>query len=150
MVAARIAKLDEGRPPKTAPIGAVSQKDAAEKLSVGHRSVQRAREVLNKGAPELAAKVERGEIRVSTAADIARLDKVVQREICERDKHGIKDEITRLRRAEAGMGGPHSEIKRISKTTSRRRLSKTKPTNTSLSKRRALDQSHQREQKTAD
>lgn len=43
MVAGRLANLKEGRPQKTAPIGAVvSQPDAAELLNVSRSSVQRA------------------------------------------------------------------------------------------------------------
>lgn len=70
-VAARIANLDEGRPGETAPIGAVSQQQAADMLNVGRRSVQRAREVIDKGGPELAALVDSGAVTVSAAASVA-------------------------------------------------------------------------------
>src|SRR5262249_43207967 len=53
MVAARIATLNEGRPTNTAQICAVSQEEAAQRLNVGRRSVQYAREVLDEGAQEL-------------------------------------------------------------------------------------------------
>ena len=68
MVAARIAKLEEGRPRKTAPIGAVSQERAAEHLNVSRRSVQRARKVLAEGGAETVAKVAQGNLAVSRAA----------------------------------------------------------------------------------
>jgi len=42
-------------------------------LNRGRRSVQRAREVLNEGIPELVAKVDRGEVSVTAAADLAGL-----------------------------------------------------------------------------
>jgi N6-adenosine-specific RNA methylase IME4/predicted DNA-binding protein (UPF0251 family) len=42
MCAARVATMGEGRPSKTAPIGAVSQDSAADMLSVSRRTVQRA------------------------------------------------------------------------------------------------------------
>ncbi len=81
MVAARLASLPEGRPPlnsenkETAPIDAVygvSQERAAEILNVGRSSVQRAREVLDDGAPELVSAVERGRLAVSAAANLAK------------------------------------------------------------------------------
>ncbi len=56
MVAGRLANLKEGRPQKTAPIGAVvSQPDAAELLNVSRRSVQRAVAVQRDGTPDLTA-----------------------------------------------------------------------------------------------
>ncbi len=58
MVAARIATLRVGRP-ENAPIGAITQPEVAEDLNVGRRSVQRARAILDRGAPELVAAVER-------------------------------------------------------------------------------------------
>ncbi len=58
MVAARIATLPQGAN-QHAPIGAPSQESAAEDLNVGRRSVQRARAILEHGAPELVAAVER-------------------------------------------------------------------------------------------
>ncbi|MBB5270312.1 hypothetical protein [Quisquiliibacterium transsilvanicum] len=79
MVAGKLAKLRKGAN-QHAPIGApaVSQDAAAELLNVGRRSVQRAREVLDHGAPELVAAVERGEVSVSAAANAARAPKDVQ------------------------------------------------------------------------
>ena len=59
LVAARIATLPAHRP-GTASIEAVSQPHAAELLNVGRASVQRAREVIDRGAPELVAAVLRG------------------------------------------------------------------------------------------
>lgn len=46
---------------------------AAELLNVSERSVARAKNVINNGTPELTSQVESGNIRVSTAADIATL-----------------------------------------------------------------------------
>ena len=50
-------------------------------LNVGKRSVERAAEVRGHGVPELAEKVERGEVSVSAAADVAGLPESEQREI---------------------------------------------------------------------
>lgn len=72
MVAAKLAQLGEGRPSKTAPIGAVSQDAAGEMLNVGRRTVQRARDVIDDAVPELASAVERGDVSGSAAADVAR------------------------------------------------------------------------------
>jgi N6-adenosine-specific RNA methylase IME4 len=78
MVAAKLATLRCGDNQHTEglPIGRSS-----ELLNVGERSVARAREVLDKGAPELATAVERGQVSVSAAADIASVSQEQQREI---------------------------------------------------------------------
>lgn len=57
--------------PESTSEATVSQSDAAEMMSVGRRSVQRAATVLEKGAPELQEAVNQGRVAVSTAADIA-------------------------------------------------------------------------------
>jgi hypothetical protein len=41
-------------------------------LNVGERSVRRAREVIERGDPELVSSVERGEVAVSAAAEFAK------------------------------------------------------------------------------
>ena len=51
----------------------INNKDAAEKFNVSERLVKTGKQVLNNGIPELTAKVESGQVRVSTAADIATL-----------------------------------------------------------------------------
>jgi hypothetical protein len=58
MVAARIATLPQGAN-QHAQICAPSQESAAQDLSVSRRTVQAARKVLDRGAPELVAAVER-------------------------------------------------------------------------------------------
>lgn len=98
MVAARIANLRDGqrkdlasRPDESAmadasgdgapsPIGepSVTQAEAAEMLNVGKRSVERAREVQERGVPALSAAVDAGEVSVSAAAEVARLPQDVQ------------------------------------------------------------------------
>ena len=71
MVAAKLATLRRGDN-QHSPVGETSQAQAAELLNVGKRSVERAKEVREDGAPELQAVVERGQVSVSAAADICR------------------------------------------------------------------------------
>lgn len=97
MVAARIATLRKGRPvvDKSAnmPIFAPTQKEAADKLSVGDRSVRHAREVIERAAPEVVQAVESGKLAVSAAAELAKLEPEKQREVMERAKPRADGEI---------------------------------------------------------
>jgi ParB-like chromosome segregation protein Spo0J len=70
MVAAKLATLPRGAN-QHSPIGETSQARAAQLLNVGKRSVERAREVQEHGAPELVHAVEQGAVSVSAAATIA-------------------------------------------------------------------------------
>lgn len=81
MVAARIAGMRQGARTDIAPIGAMSQEDAAEALNVSRRSVQRATEVQERGIPELAARVDAGEVAVSTAATLTGASTDAQRDL---------------------------------------------------------------------
>ena len=81
LVAAKIANMPQGARTDLASIEATSQPRAAELLNVGRASVQRAREVIDRGAPELVAAVERGAVSVSAAADVAELPKTEQTQI---------------------------------------------------------------------
>jgi N6-adenosine-specific RNA methylase IME4 len=101
MVAAKLASLKRGDN-QHSPIGGTSQAEAAARLKVGKRSVERAAGVRERGAPELVQAVERGDVRVSVAADIATELPEQQREIVAR---GEKEILTaaraiRARRAE--------------------------------------------------
>lgn len=78
MVAAKFAKLRDGQ---HAGKQGTSIEVAAEMLHVGRASVERARIVQAKAAPELAQAVDRGDIPVSTAAKLVDLPKARQREI---------------------------------------------------------------------
>ncbi|MEP0518535.1 MAG: MT-A70 family methyltransferase [Hyphomicrobiales bacterium] len=72
MVAAKLAKLPKGVN-QHAPIGGPSNKQAAEMLSVGQKSIERAKIVENNGAPGLVEAVQSDQVKVSAAADIASL-----------------------------------------------------------------------------
>jgi hypothetical protein len=70
MVAARLATLKRGDN-QHSPIGETSQAKAAKLLNVNKRRVERAREVIDKGVPDLVDAVEQGEVKVSAAAEFA-------------------------------------------------------------------------------
>ena len=129
MIAARLANLAHGGDRTKSPIGdllvdapiaPVSQADAAELLNVGKRSVERAREVLDEGAPELVSAVERGVASVSTAADVATLPKEEQREIVARGEREILEAAKQIRagRADTSRNARLEKIAEISKGNS--------------------------------
>ena len=71
--AARIANMKAGSRTDLQPrtnSSEVSNKEAAEKFNVGTTAVKSAKQVIRNGIPELTHKVETGQVRVSTAADI--------------------------------------------------------------------------------
>lgn len=104
MVAAKIANLKPGRPTETVSIDTVSLDDAADLLNVGRASVARAKKVQDSAVPELAAKVESGEVAVSTAAVIAEVSEDEQREVIAADDEKAiirkANEIKRRKREE--------------------------------------------------
>ncbi len=71
MVGARIASMKRGARTDLAPIGGMSQPEAADTLNVGTRSLQRAKAVLDGGAEELIRAVDGGTVMVSDAAIVA-------------------------------------------------------------------------------
>lgn len=81
MVAARIATMRQGERTDLAQICSTSRGVAADLLNVAERSVTDARKVIDKGTPELAAAVERGEVAVSAAAQLVDKPADVQRAI---------------------------------------------------------------------
>jgi len=72
MIASELAKLGRGGDhTSNASIDAMTQDEAAEQMQVSRASVQRARQVQEQ-APDLAAKVKAGEMKVSKAVAMAR------------------------------------------------------------------------------
>jgi N6-adenosine-specific RNA methylase IME4 len=69
LVAAKIANLDRGANQHSE---GPSIEGASDMLNVGHASVERAKSVIAKGAPELVAAVEAGAVSVAAAADLAK------------------------------------------------------------------------------
>lgn len=120
MVAARLANLRDGqRADRAASIDApaVTQTQAAELLNVSRPSVQRAREVIDKGAPELVQAVERGEVSVSAAATVAEVPKEEQAEIVARGEREILEaaKAIRAKKAEERRAERVEKIVEISK-----------------------------------
>ena len=100
MVGARLANMREGRPKKTASIEAVfTQDEAADLLNTSRGSIQRATKVLSQGTPELQAKVDAGEVAVSTAAEIATLPLGEQTELVARGEVEIIKKAKEIRQA---------------------------------------------------
>lgn len=116
MVAARLATLPKGAN-QHASIDAPSQAQAADLLNVSRPSVQRAREVLVNGAPELVAAVERGEVSVSAAASVAEMPKEAQAEIVARGEREILEaaKAIRTKKAEERRAERVEKIVEISK-----------------------------------
>ncbi len=107
MVADKVRNMRQGARTDLAPranLPEVSTKDAAEMLSVSERSVKYAGKVRESAVPELAAKVESGEVAVSTAAVIAEATEEEQREVIAADDEKAivraANEIKRRKREE--------------------------------------------------
>ncbi len=96
MVAAKLSgfKVGDNQHSEGLPIGR-----ASEMLNVGQRSVARAREVIDEGAPELQHAVESGVVSVSAAADIATLPKDEQTVVVARGEKEILDKAKEIRAA---------------------------------------------------
>lgn len=75
MVATKLADLKPGRPSESGKSAGLTQSAAAELLNVGERTVRDAKVVCAKGVPELASAVEKGDVAVSRAVEIARLER---------------------------------------------------------------------------
>ena len=72
-VAAKLATYSWGGDRSKAPIGDLKLTEAAQSLNVGKRSVERAKKVLDNGAPDVREAVERGNLSVHAAAAITGL-----------------------------------------------------------------------------
>lgn len=125
MVAGRLAKLRRGRPsewnrnrddkPANLPeLSDVKQEEAAGLLHVSERSVRTARRVLDKAAPEVIAAVDRGEVAVSAAADLAERPEDEQLEILRTVAPRLIGKVAKEHR-EIGQGGPGGRATRASR-----------------------------------
>jgi N6-adenosine-specific RNA methylase IME4 len=77
------------------PFGGLLAKEAAERLHVKLRSVERASAIRKKGAPVIKARVEAGDLPIATAAGIAEFPEDVQVEIIDRATKESKGPIAR-------------------------------------------------------
>jgi hypothetical protein len=72
MIAARLATMKQGNN-QHSPNGETSQAKAAELLKVSKRRVERSHKVMEKGVPDLVDAVERRDVKVSAAAEFAKV-----------------------------------------------------------------------------
>lgn len=101
--AAKLATLPKGANQHT-PTGVCktpTQEEAASMMDVSVNSVQRARTILDKGADELKEAVERGEVSLFAAADVATLPKPQQVEIVARGEKEILKAAKQIRAEKA-------------------------------------------------
>lgn len=92
LVGKRLSSMSHGgdrRSDQAANLPVVTQSEAARLMNVSERSIRSAGQVLDHGAPELVAAVERGEVSVSAAASVADAPKERQVEIVARGRDEI-------------------------------------------------------------
>ncbi len=109
MVAARIANLPPGRPAlwnsaNLQSLSRVKQPDAADMVSVSTRSVSSAKKVIDQGAPELVAAVDRGDVSVSAGAAAAELPVSEQIALLARKDPKAFAKVAKKQRAETQGG----------------------------------------------
>lgn len=98
MVAARLATFQRGDAKTNAANGGIARKQAAAMLSVDEAGVERARTVIARGTEELQQAVERNEVTVRMAADLASLPPEQQRDIIVRsDPKALRAVVRELR-----------------------------------------------------
>jgi ParB-like chromosome segregation protein Spo0J len=81
MVAAKLATLPRGRRAKSDTSAGLTRAGAAELMNVGEGTVAAARTVLEHAVPEVVSAVERGEMSVTAAAELAKHPASKQREL---------------------------------------------------------------------
>lgn len=97
MVGKRLATLGPGRPAENRQTCRITEDEAASLLNVSPRTMRYAGTVLRSGAPVLVDAVDRGAVRVSTAADIATLPPAEQEEIVARGEVEILRKAKEIR-----------------------------------------------------
>jgi N6-adenosine-specific RNA methylase IME4 len=95
MIAAKVATLTRGRP-GNASNEAITQPDAAVLLNISRSTIQRAAIVRDRAVPELAGRVERGDISVALAAKLAtKLSQEQQRELADKPEPILRGAVKR-------------------------------------------------------
>lgn len=97
MVGAKIVTLTQGRPEKTSQSANISREQAATLVNADLAGIDRARKIVNHGAPELVTAVESGHVSVAAAADVAELPKEEQRQIVARGEKEILEAAKQIR-----------------------------------------------------
>ena len=97
MVAARIATMRQGERTDLGQSCTMSQPEAADALNISTRSVKSAKATLDNGTPKLIAAVEQGEIPVSQAAAISKLEPEEQQMVLEQVAAGVSPREARRR-----------------------------------------------------
>lgn len=95
LVAARMADAKKGG--QAAGEAATSTKSAAKKLKVSPSLVKTAKTVLKKGAAELVAAVDKGELTASAAAEAAKLPKAEQEKLLKDGPEKVKEHAAQAR-----------------------------------------------------
>ena len=93
--------------PQSAP---VSNAQAAEMLNVSERSVRTAKKVIEHGAPELVAAVEKGEVSVSAAADVSGLPQEEQAATVAEGPDAVKAKAREVREARSTASDEAEEL----------------------------------------
>lgn len=106
MIAKKLANMPAHRPDANGANLRTSQNEAADLLKVSRRSVQLAAVVQDRAAPDLVAAVERGDIPVSTAAQLVDLPKARQREIAKDGKRAAARAAKHVHRSKARSVAP--------------------------------------------
>lgn len=119
MIAAKVATMRagefKGNQHCSPPIGEnqLSRKDrqtAAAELQVGTSSLDRARKVQRDGVPELSEAVEKGEVTVNAASQVAKLPDAEQRAVVAGGAAAIKAKAKELRSPKADEPTPDEEM----------------------------------------
>jgi hypothetical protein len=124
MIGAKLANRQQGRPAKeekgaNLPLlpNTTTLEDAAQLLNVSERSIKNAKVVRDHGIPDLVEKVERDEIAVSAAADVARAPAPEQREIVAKGEREILEAAKRIRAERADQRRQENDALRASTAT---------------------------------
>lgn len=100
--ASKLLNLKPGRPEKTGSIDPVSAAKAAELMNVSEKTVKRASQIQKKGAPELVAAVEKGDVKITAGAELTKLTEAEQRQIVQAGPQAVKKAAADLRKQPAG------------------------------------------------